>query len=100
MNGEQVLAFSSGLMDGKTWLIALTDKRILFLDKGLLYGLRQTTIPVDKISAVSGETGMVFGKITINASHGEKKITQVLKHTVLPFTNKLSEVIEAGRFEA
>ena len=54
MNGDQVLTFSSGLMDGKTWLIALTDKRILFLDKGLLFGLRQTTIPVDKISAVSG----------------------------------------------
>ena len=93
MDGEQVLAFSSGLMDGNTWLIALTDKRVIFLDKGLLYGLRQTTIPIDKISAVSGETGIIFGKITINAGHGEKKITQVLKGTVLPFTNKLSEVI-------
>ena len=89
----RIHAASSGLMDGNTWLIALTDKRVIFLDKGLLYGLRQTTIPIDKISAVSGETGIIFGKITINAGHGEKKITQVLKGTVLPFTNKLNEVI-------
>ena len=71
----------------------MTDKRVIFLDKGLLYGLRQTTIPIDKISAVSGETGIIFGKSTINAGHGEKKITQVSKYTVLPFTNKLNEVI-------
>ena len=95
MDGEQILAFSSGLMDRNTWLIALTDKRVIFLDKGFVYGLRQTTIPIDKISAVSGETGIIFGKITINSGHGEKKITQVLKYTVLPFINKLNEVIEA-----
>ena len=35
---EQVLAFSSGMMDGNTWLIALTDRRVIFLDKGLLFG--------------------------------------------------------------
>ena len=39
---------------------------------------------------------MIFGKITIGAGHGEKKVTNVLKHTVLPFTNKLQEVIEGG----
>lgn len=93
---EQVLAFSSGMMDGNTWLIALTDRRVIFLDKGLLFGMRQTTVPINKISSVSGETGMIFGKITIGAGHGEKKVTNVLKHTVLPFTNKLQEVIEGG----
>ena len=30
MEGEQVLAFTSGLMDNNTWLISLTDKRIIF----------------------------------------------------------------------
>ena len=96
LDEEQVLAFSSGMMDGKTWLIALTDRRVVFLDKGLLYGLRQTTVPIDKINAVSGETGMMFGTITINVGPGERKITKVLKHTVLPFTNKLQEVIDGG----
>ena len=36
--GEQVIAFTSGLMDGNSWLITLTDKRIIFLDKGMFFG--------------------------------------------------------------
>ena len=30
LDGEQVLAFSSGLMNDNTWLITLTDIRIIF----------------------------------------------------------------------
>ena len=93
---EQVVAFSSGMMDGKTWLIALTDKRIIFLDKGMLYGLKQTSIPISKISSVSGETGMMFGKITISTGSDEKCISKVWKKTVRPFTNRLNEIIETG----
>ena len=40
--GEQLLAFTSGIMDGNTWLISLTDRRIIFLDKGMIWGLKQT----------------------------------------------------------
>ena len=93
LHGEQVLAFSSGMMDGKTWLIVLTDRRVVFLDKGMLYGLRQTTVPINKISAVSGETGILFGKIAIGVGSEEREISQVIKHTVVPFTNKLQEVL-------
>ena len=31
MENEQVLAFSSGVMDGNTWLITLTNERVIFL---------------------------------------------------------------------
>ena len=93
---EQVIAFSSGMMDGKTWLIALTDKRVVFLDKGMLYGLKQTSIPISKISSVSGETGIMFGKITISTGSDEKSISNVWKKTVRPFTNRLNEIIETG----
>ena len=55
-------------VNGRTfWLIALTDKRIIFLDKGMVYGLKQSYKP-DTVNAVSGETGMMFGKITITDS--------------------------------
>jgi len=37
--GEQIHAMTSGLHDGSTWLITITNKRVLFLDKGMLYGL-------------------------------------------------------------
>ena len=47
-------------------------------------------------SALSYIIPIIFGKIAINSGHSEHKITSVLKHTVLPFTNKLQEVVEAG----
>lgn len=95
--GEQVLAFSSGLMDGNTWLIALTDRRIVFLDKGLLYGLKQASISLDKVNAVSGQTGIFFGKIIISDGAGDRMIDNVWKKTVKGFTNSVQLAIDARR---
>ena len=94
---EQVLAFTSGMMDGNTWLIALTDRRIVFLDKGLIYGLEQTIINLDKVNAVSGKTGLLFGKITITDGAKDRTISNVLKKTVKPFVKKVQETIEASQ---
>lgn len=94
MNGEMVLAFSSGLMDGNTWLITLTDKRIIFLDKGFLYGLKQTTIDLDKVNAISGDTGFFFGTIAIQDGANIREIKNVWKNTVVKFTSKVQEAIE------
>jgi hypothetical protein len=92
--GEEVLAFTSGLMDGNTWLITLTNKRIIFLDKGMIYGLKQTIIPLDRINSVSGKTGILFGEIFIEDGAKERHIKNVWKKTVKPFTNLVMETIE------
>ena len=94
MPNEQVLAFSSGFMDGNTWLIALTDKRVLFLDKGFFYGLKQTAIPIKKIQGVSVETGIMFGKIAIHDGFAQRKISQVSKASVATFSRKLTELMD------
>ena len=96
-DGEQVLAVTSGLMDGNTWLIALTDRRIIFLDKGMIYGLKQTSIDLDKVNSVSGSTGLIFGKISITDGAKERKIDNVWKKTVKLFTNKVQGAIEARK---
>lgn len=97
MDGEQVLAFTSGLMDGNTWLITLTDKRIIFLDKGMVFGLKQTVIDLDKVNSVSGETGMFFGKISIQDGASNRTIENVWKKTVVKFTNKVRDAMEARK---
>lgn len=94
MDNEELLAFSSGLMDNNTWLIALTNKRVIFLDKGLIYGLKQSSIPINKIQNVMGKTGIFFGDIAISDGSTTHLITNVIKHTVKPFTNMLQEQIE------
>ncbi|HBP0459531.1 hypothetical protein IPC353_10975 [Pseudomonas aeruginosa] len=96
-DGEQVLAFTSGIMDGNTWLITLTDRRVIFLDKGMLYGLKQASIELDKINAVSGKTGLLFGDILIQDGGSERKITNVWKKTVTAFTNKVRDAIHAKK---
>ena len=95
--GEEVIAFTSGLMDGDTWLITLTDKRIIFLDKGMIYGLNQTVINLDKINSISGKTGIFFGEIFIEDGAKERHIDNVWKKTVKPFTNLVMEAIENHR---
>ena len=95
MDGEQVLAFSSGLMDGNTWLIVLTDKRVIFLDKGMLWGLRESSIQLSQINGVSGESGLIMGKITINDGFAERQIKNVSKSSVRPFINRLQQELEA-----
>ncbi|MCA3734255.1 MAG: PH domain-containing protein [Phenylobacterium sp.] len=96
-SGEHVIAFASGLMDGNTWLIALTDRRVLFLDKGLLYGLKQVAVDLDMVRAVSGKTGMLFGKIQIDDGSSNRTIEHVPKATFLPFTNMVRDAIEARK---
>ncbi len=95
--GEQILAFTSGLMDGNTWLVTLTDKRIIFLDKGMIYGLEQTIINLDKVNSVSGKTGIIFGEIFIEDGAKERHIDNVWKKTVKNFTNMVQDAIEANR---
>jgi len=96
-DGEEIIAFTSGLMDGNTWLITLTDKRIIFLDKGMIYGLEQTVINLDKINSVSGKTGILFGEIFIEDGATERHIDNVWKKTVKIFTNLVMEAIENHR---
>lgn len=92
--GEQVFAFSSGFMDGKSWLIVLTDKRILFLNKGFLYGLDQSSISLDKINSISGSTGILFGDIVVEDGANKHWIKRVWKGSVAKFIAKAREVME------
>ncbi|BDR57780.1 PH domain-containing protein [Xylocopilactobacillus apicola] len=61
---EVVKYATSGVIKG-TVLMVLTDSRILFIDKGLVYGFKSTEIPLNMVNSVSYSTGMLFGKISI-----------------------------------
>ena len=93
-SNEHLIAFTSGYMSGNTWLIALTDRRIIFLDKGWLYGLKQVTIDLDKVNAVSGSTGLIFGDVLIEDNASQRKIKNVPRGSVIKFTNKVRDAIE------
>ena len=93
--GEEVLGLTVGSLENGTWLIALTDRRILFLERGAFFGLKQVSIELGKVNAVVSETGLMFGKVIIH-DHGTKRIISgVWKTTAVKFANKVNEILMA-----
>jgi hypothetical protein len=95
MSDETPIAISSGHMDGKTWLIILTNHRVIFLDKGMFFGLKQIAINLSHISSVGGQTKILFGQIVIAADGHTYTVENVDKDNVIPFTNMVKEAMEA-----
>lgn len=89
--GETPLAVASGVMDGNTWLITLTNLRVIFLDKGMLYGVKQVDINLRDIVSVGGKTGLLLGDIMISTAGQNYTIKNVQKDSVIPFTNLVNE---------
>ncbi|EMC8779819.1 PH domain-containing protein [Providencia rettgeri] len=84
-------AIASGSMENKNWLLVLTNYRVIFLNKGMLFGLKQMDINLDNIVSVGGKTGMLLGDILIGTSGQNYTISNVSKKTVVPFTNLVNE---------
>ncbi len=76
-NDETIKGLGSGLLDGNTWLIVVTDQRLLFLDKGMVFGLKQAEMHYEQISAISYKTGLLLSSIKVSTSGGEKEIRHV-----------------------
>lgn len=76
--GEVVERMASGRYAGKTGLVVLTDRRLLFLADGWL-SARMEDFPIDKISSVQSNTGLVLGTLTIFASGNKAEIGGLTK---------------------
>ncbi|MEX9943288.1 PH domain-containing protein [Providencia rettgeri] len=90
-SNEVPQAIASGSMESKNWLLVLTNYRVIFLHKGMLFGLKQVDINLDNIVSVGGKTGMILGDILIGTSGQNYAISNVSKKTVIPFTNLINE---------
>lgn len=91
---EELLYITSGLMDGNTWLITATDRRVIFLDKGFIYGLKQKEIPLEKINSIEQSTGLIFGEISIWDGASKSLIKQVNKATVKTMVDTINKAIK------
>lgn len=99
-DGEIVNGITSGFFEAKTWIIVLTNIRMLFLDKGLLYGMKQVDMPLSKISSIAQKTGLFFGEIEVSTSSGSKKISSIPKKNVLKISSILAGLIHGGPTKA
>lgn len=96
-HGEPVIAFVSGYMAKETWLVVLTDRRILMIDKNMFIGGEQISIALEKVSTVEAQTGLVFGDLRIEDSSNEHIVKNIMKHAAERFADKVREQMELRR---
>ena len=96
-NDEVIKGIGSGFLDGNTWLIVITNQRLLFLDKGMIYGLKQMEMDYGQISAVSYSTGLMFASITVSTSSGAKKIDNITKEDAPKLSQLISDIIKQNK---
>jgi hypothetical protein len=92
---ESLISFASGFLDGNTWLIVLTDKRVIFLDKGMFFGMKQISIDLSKINAVQNSSGLIFGGIVIGDGARSYEITNISKKSASGFSDKVRSAMSA-----
>lgn len=76
---EKLEKLVQGFYENGNGILIATDKRLVFVDKGMIYGIRVEDFPYNKISSIQYQTGILGGKITIFASGNKAEIKRVAK---------------------
>jgi hypothetical protein len=77
LDGEEVLNLARGRYDRRQGLVVLTDRRILFVEEGVMRS-RLEDFPYAKVSSVQSQTAVMSGKLQIFASGNKAVIDNVL----------------------
>ena len=75
----------TGTYHANSGILVATDRRMLFVDKGLLGQLKVEDFPYDKISSLESNRGIVMGSIVIYASGNKERIDHIPKDQVDSF---------------
>ncbi len=76
--GETVERMTTGAYGNGTGLIVLTDRRLLFVQDGVM-SKRSEDFPLEKVSSVQWSSSLMLGAITIFASGNKTEIKNVNK---------------------
>lgn len=92
---EKILAVTSGFIDGSTWLLTCTNRRLIFLNRGMIYGLRQIQMPLDRIQSIDHSAVIALGTIRVWDGASAIAIGMVFKPSILPFVRATEEAMYA-----
>lgn len=82
---EKIDNIIQGVYSGGQGILVSTNRRLIFIDKGLIYGLKVEDFPLDKITSIQYETGLIFGKVKIHTSANISLIENVEKLSARQF---------------
>lgn len=86
---ERVERIVQGMYNNGIGVLVATNKRLVFVDKGLIAGVKVEDFPYDKISSIQYKTGLLFGDITIFASGNKAEISQIEKKQTRDFAESI-----------
>lgn len=92
---EKIENIIKGEYNGGIGILVCTIERLIFIDKGLFYGLKVESFPLNKINSIQYETGIMLGKLKIYSSGNTTVIDNVEKVTVRKFAEFVREKIES-----
>ena len=93
---ETITSAVSGALDNRVGMLVATDRRLIFLDKKMMGGLKVEDFPYQNITSISYELGMMFGTIRIFASGNRAEISMVPKALAQGFAEKVRNRISGG----
>jgi len=94
---EKIENIIQGTYNNGNGILVATNRRLIFVDKGLVFGLKVEDFLYDKISSTQYETGLMFGKLTIFTSGNKAVIDNVIKARVRSFGDWLKAKISAPK---
>jgi hypothetical protein len=94
---ESIKAVTSGIMNSSTWLGVCTNRRLIFLNRGMIFGLRQVQFPLERIQSIDHEFTIAFGSISVWDGASSFTIRLVLKSSIMPFVKATEEAMFAAK---
>lgn len=92
--GEDILALTSGYLDGRTWLAVCTNRRILLINRGMFWGLRQVQMNLDRIQTIDSSYTIFFGSMRFWDGANATTINLVLKSSIGPFVRTVQDAMD------
>jgi hypothetical protein len=97
--GERVDYLASGQYGPGTGIVALTDRRLLFVKDGMMSKSTED-FPLEKIASVQWSSGMIFGTLIVFASGNKAEIKQMDKKDGKQIADALRDRISPGQTPA
>lgn len=97
VEGEEIRALTSGYVGNRTILAVCTNRRILFLDKGMFFGLRQWQVALDRVQSIDGSYLILFGTIRIWDGASAIVMNMVWAKSIDPFIKVTRQAIDEFR---
>lgn len=77
---EKILAATSGVLEGRRWLLAVTPRRYLFVSANLIGGVETFELALSEVIGCTGKNGFLFGRLRLElkaqADRGKDESTQ------------------------